>query len=62
MVVVSSYYYEENTSHRQSIYQQTVQRFQISLRETFHNFVSLRKIEKHDKSAVVWISAVFGTI
>ena len=62
LVAVNSHYYQENSCHRQSIRQETVLRFQTSLRETFTNSISLRVMRKHEKSVVVMILALFGTL
>ena len=40
----------------------TVPGFQMLLREIFFNFMSLRVMGKYDKSAVMQIPAVFGTL
>ena len=53
---------EENTYHWQSVCQQTVVKFCISVRETFSNSISCRVINKHDKGAVLQIATVLGTI
>ena len=42
--------------------EQTVLRFHILLREKFANSISVKVIKKCDKSAVMQILAVFGTI
>ena len=42
--------------------EQPVLKFQISLRETFSNSISLRFREKHDKSFVVQISGPFSLL
>ena len=52
MVAVNPYCYERNTCHRQSMCQQTVLRFHISLRETFLQLSFNQNEEKYDKSAV----------
>ena len=44
------------------MYQQTVQRFKISLRETFPNLMSLRVMEKYDKTVILQISAGLPTL
>ena len=63
LVAVHSPYYEENTCDRQSMCSQTDLRFQISKRKTFSNLIFLKqKMRKYDQSAVLQISAVFGTL
>ena len=51
----------ENTFYRQSTCYQTVLGFHICLKETFPNSISLGLMEYSDRSAAVFISAVFLT-
>ena len=44
------------------MFQQTIIRSEISLREKFTNSISLRVKQKHEKSALMQISAVFGPL
>ena len=60
LVVEKIDYYEENAFHRQSMCQETVLRFHISITETFSNSISPRLMKNMIKSAVLQIQAVFG--
>ena len=53
---------KENTSHQQSMCQQTALRFWASLRQTFPNSVAFILINKSGKGAAPEISSVFGTV
>ena len=61
-VAVNSDYYEENTCHQQSMCKQTVLRFLMSLTDKFSDSICQRVIKKSDKSILLMISAVFGTL
>ena len=58
MLTLNSHYYEENTCHRQPVSVLTIL-FQISLRVTFSNTISLEVTEKYNKS--VTFSSVWYT-
>ena len=53
---------EQDTCHRQSMYEQGPLRFHVTLRETFSKSTSLRMMKNHDKSPLMEIWQVFGTI
>ena len=46
---------ENNTCHWQSMFNETSQTFNISLREIFFKAGSIRVMEKHDESALMQI-------
>ena len=52
---------KENKCHRESIYWQTVSRFQILLKKTFSDWSFFRVIKKYKETTAVQISAVFWT-
>ena len=52
----------QDTWHRQSMCQQTPRRFHLTLGETFSKSTSLGIMKKHDESALMHISQVFGTL
>ena len=60
-VAINSLNYGKNTSDRQSTCYQTVQRFQIWLKEKFSNSISPLIRQNYDKSPAVQISTVSGT-
>ena len=62
LAMANSHYYKEYTFHRQSLFEQTARRFQILLTETFFNSVCPRVMKKYDKTFVVQVQAVFGTL
>ena len=53
---------EEDTCHRQWMCQQTPLGFCISLRDIFSKSVPIRVMKKHEKSTLMEISQVFGTL
>ena len=53
--------YDKNASDRQSTCYETLVRFHIWLRDMFSNVICLGLMESHHKSAVLQVSAVFGT-
>ena len=59
---LSSLYQEANTCHRQSVCQETVLRFCISLTETFCQATAVAVINKYGKGTVPQISTKFGHI
>ena len=52
---------EQDTCHWQSMFYETLLRFNISLREKFSKSVSFRVMKKYDKSALIHILLEFGT-
>ena len=60
--VANSRNLEQDTCHRQSMYEQGPLRFHVTLRETFSKSTSLRMMKNHDKSPLMEIWQVFGTI
>ena len=62
LAAVNSHHYEENTYHQQLICKQTVLRFPMSLRVKFSNPIYLRVMKKSDKSVLLMISSVSGTL
>ena len=60
--VANSQNLEHDTCHRQSICKEKYQRFHVTLGETFSKSNSMRMMKKHDKSALMEISQVFGTL
>ena len=60
--VANSRNIQEDTLHRQAMCQQTHLRFDLKLVEKFSKSTSLRMMEKDDKSALMDISQVFGTL
>ena len=53
---------EQDTCHSQSICHETPLRFNISRREIFSKSVSCRVMKGYDKSSLIQISGVFGTL
>ena len=61
-LVVRNYAYGNgNIRYRQSMCQQTVLRYQITLTQTFSNSIYSEFMEKQDNSGAVLILAMFGT-
>ena len=60
--VANSHNLEQDTCRRQSMSSQTPLRFSLTLEETFSKSTFLRMIKQHDKSAIMEISQVFGTL
>ena len=60
--VANSRNVQQDTWHREGMCQQTHKRFHLTLGETFSKSNSLRKLKKDDKSAVMEILQVFGTL
>ena len=60
--VANSHNLEHDPCHRQSICEQTPLRLHLTLGETFSKSSSMRMMKKHDKSAVMEIWQVFGTL
>ena len=54
--------FEQNTSHRQSMCYHSALPFHLKLGETFSKSTSTAMMKKHDKSAPMDISQVFGTL
>ena len=52
---------DKNTCDQHSTCYQTVLRFQISLTETFSNYMYDGSIKRSDKSAAMDVSALFNT-
>ena len=52
---------EQDTCHWQSMFYETLLRFNISLREKFSKSGSFRVMKKYDKSALIHILLEFGT-
>ena len=61
IVAVNSEYCYRNTRHRQLMFEQTVLKFHIRLKQTFCNSIYLELTRKEGNTAAVLISAVFGT-
>ena len=53
---------EQDTCHWQSMFYETTLRFNISLREIFSKWASLRVMEKCDESALTQIFEEFRTL
>ena len=53
---------QEDTWHWQAVCQQTHQRFQLTLGETFSKSTSLRILKKDERSALMEIIQVFGPL
>ena len=62
LVVANSRDIQQNTWHLEAMCQQTHVRFQLTIGETFSKSTSLRMMKTHDKSALIEISQVFGTL
>ena len=60
LVALACLYSEENTCHRQSMCQQTVLRFCISLRENFSDSTTFKVINEYGEGAAVQILTLFG--
>ena len=60
--VANSRSVQQDTWHWQTMRRQTHQRFHLTLREKFSKSTSLRMLKKDDKSALMEISQVFGTL
>ena len=61
IVAVNSTYCCRNTCYQQLMRQQTVLRFDITLKVTFSNSIYFELTRKEGNSGAVLISAVFGT-
>ena len=62
IVALNCLYYADNNSHRQSMRQQTVLRFCISLKDTLSNAITFTVINKYGKGAIVHIPTVLEPI
>ena len=60
LVALNFLHIEENTCHRQSMWQQTALRICIELTQTFTNWSMWTLMNKYGKGSVVQISTVFG--
>ena len=53
---------EQDTCNWRSMFYETLLRFNLSLRETFSKWISLRVMKKFDESALMQILQEFGTL